>query len=286
MGRTFLALVVGIALGLLIMSRFAPGRADSLRGVGADLVAPFWELVQVPVETISGMWNNADAYVDSARRVKQLNAREGLYRELRRDHELMRAENAELRRLLNVSNPDEEPIGTFVIVGGSGGVFSAQAIISGGARHGVEPGQPVRNDIGLIGRTLEVGQSASRVMLVTDNTSRVPVTVVRTGVPALAIGTNSATLEIDLTGPTSNDVKIGDRLTTSGTGGLFPPGLDVGMIVAIDGAVPRARPATLPSASRHVIVERPFMPPVIEPPAIPALSAPDEALPVEDPAAP
>ncbi|MGB7406652.1 MAG: hypothetical protein WA906_13255, partial [Pacificimonas sp.] len=70
LGQSFLTLLIGVGLGLLVMSRFAPDRADALRAISADIVAPFWAVVQVPVETVAGIWNDAGAYMDSARRVQ------------------------------------------------------------------------------------------------------------------------------------------------------------------------------------------------------------------------
>ena len=285
-GQTFLVLVIGIAVGFLIMSRFAPGRAESLRAGGADMVAPLWRVVQVPVETVAGVWNNAGAYLDSARRVKRLEAREALYRSRRAAYEEAFRENREMRALLRVTDPERERVGTFAVAGAASGVYASQAIIAGGVRHGVEPGQPVRSAAGLLGRTVEVGRHSARVMLVTDASSRVPVRVARTGLPALVIGTNKRLVDVDLTGPTSNDVQIGDRLVSSGDGGLFAPGIPVATVVDPAEDAVRALPAAVPTLSRYVIVERPYMRPVVPVPPIESELAPDEALPDPLPPAP
>ncbi|MGB7405987.1 MAG: rod shape-determining protein MreC, partial [Pacificimonas sp.] len=173
-------------------------------------------------------------------------------------------ENRELKRLLAVREPERAIIGSFAVAGGTGGVGSSQAVISGGRSDGIEPGQPVRSKDGLIGRTLEVGSRASRVLLVSDPESRVPVRVVRTGLPALAIGTNGPLIDVDLTGPTNNDVEPGDRIVTSGDGGLFAPGIPVGIIVNAEEAETRAEPAATPGMTTHVLVEAPFVAPVTE----------------------
>jgi|TARA_R100000501_G_scaffold17919_1_gene34883 rod shape-determining protein MreC len=286
LGRSFLLLVIGMALGLLIMSRFAPDRSEGLRGIGADMVAPIWQVVQVPVETVAGIWNNASAYMDAARRVKVLERREALYRQERLKYENALRENREMKRLLDVVDPAPEQVGVFAVSGAAGGAYAAQALISGGSRNGVDAGQPVRSDVGLIGRTLEVGRSSSRIMLITDPASRIPVRVVRTGLPALVIGTNRPTMDVDLTGPTSNQVAIGDRLVTSGDGGLFAPGIPVGTIVATGGEMPRARPAAIPSLAQMVIVDRPYISELTPSPPVDDDNAPEQALPQASPSAP
>ncbi|MEM8826522.1 MAG: rod shape-determining protein MreC [Pseudomonadota bacterium] len=167
-----------------------------------------------------------------------------------------------MKSLLDVVDPEQTRVGVFAIAGASGGAAARQAIVAGGAQDGVESGQPVRTAAGLIGRTVEVGRNAARVLLITDASSRIPVRVVRTGIPALLLGQGDATVEIDLTGPTSNDVVLGDRLVTSGDGGLFAPGIPVATVVAPDEPRPLARPAALPALGQFVLVEQPYVPPL------------------------
>ncbi|EMD82090.1 rod shape-determining protein MreC [Pacificimonas flava] len=259
LGRGVLIVVLLIAAMLLILSRYAPARTDDLRGASADAVAPFWRLLQVPITALSNASDNIGNYFDAVNRVKRLEGREAVYRARRVQFEEAVRENRELRALMGVVEPDRARVGTFAISGASSGVFSSEALIGGGWRHGVRTGQPVRTPQGLIGRTVEVGHNAARVMLVTDISSRIPVRVVRTGLPALVVGANQPLLQVDLTGPTSNQVEIGDRLITSGDGGLFSPGIPVATIVrAEENNTPLARPAALPALTQYVLVEEPW----------------------------
>ena len=285
LARSFLFVVLGIAIGLLLMSRFAPQQADPLRAGAADVTAPFWRLLQVPIEGTSDFFEGVAAYFDSARRVRRLEAREALYQQRRREFEEALRENRELRALTGVVDPDKAHVGVFAISGATSGVYASEALIGGGRRHGVEPGQPVRTAKGLIGRTTEVGSNAARILLVTDPESRVPVRVVRTGLPALVIGTNQPLVQVDLSGPTSNEVQVGDRLVTSGDGALFSPGIPVATIVEPGGEeeTPLAKPAALPSLTQFALVEEPWAT-NFEP--LPDEPEPVAALPAERPPAP
>ncbi|HET7410275.1 MAG TPA: rod shape-determining protein MreC [Paracoccaceae bacterium] len=281
LGRGVLIVVLLIAAALLVLSRYAPARTDGLRGASADAVAPFWRVLQVPITALSNAGNNISAYFDAVNRVKQLEGREAIYRARRVRFEEAIRENRELKALMGVVEPDRARVGVFAISGASSGVFSSEALIGGGRQHGVRTGQPVRTPQGLIGRTVEVGRNAARVLLVTDVSSRIPVRVVRTGLPALVIGTNEPLLRVDLSGPTSNQVEVGDRLITSGDGGLFSPGIPVATIVDTEGDTPLAKPAALPNLTQYVLVEEPWgtdFQPLPDRPA-PAAALPMEAVP-------
>lgn len=281
--RGLFLLFVGVALGLFLMSRFAPGQADPLRGAAADVTAPVWRVFQVPVTWVSNLGDNISAYWNAADRVKRLERRELLYQERRVQFEEAVRENRELRALMGVVDPNRARVGSFAISGATSGGYAQEALIGGGYRHGVRTGQPVRTPSGLIGRTVEVGRNAARVMLVTDASSRVPVRVVRTGLPALVAGTNDPLLTVDLSGPTSNTVEVGDRLITSGDGGLFAPGILVGTVVEAAEGQTRARPAALPSIAQYVLVEEPWG---TNFEAVEEAPEPDAALPMQTPTTP
>lgn len=262
LGQVATGVVIAIAIILLVLSRASPERYSALRSGAADVVGPFWEAVLVPVAELQAAAGSVADYFAAVEKVRRLSGRERIYRLERERYEQARRENAELKRLLGVVEPARERVGVFAISGSSTGAYVSYALISGGRSEGVAPGQPVRAVAGLIGRTVEVGKNTSRVMLLTDVSSRVPVRVARTGLPALLMGKNMPLLDLDLSGPSNAEVRVGDTLVTSGDGGLFPPGLPVATIVRISGDMPEARPAALPDGLDYVIVEKPYLPPM------------------------
>ncbi|MEE4349786.1 MAG: rod shape-determining protein MreC [Pacificimonas sp.] len=256
--RGLILFAIVIAAMVLLAGRYFPQQTDSLRGAAADVTVPVWSVLNAPVTWLSNAGANISAYWNAAERIKVLQGREQLYLERRVEFEEAVRENRELRQLMNVVDPNRAAVGTFAVSGATSGAYAREALIGGGFRHGVRNGQPVRTASGLIGRTVEVGRNATRVLLVTDSESRVPVRVVRTGLPALVIGTNEPLVRVDLTGPTSNEVQVGDRLVTSGDGGLFAPGVIVATIVEIGDTMPLARPSAVPSLAQYAIVEEPW----------------------------
>lgn len=262
LGRAATIAAVLIAVMLLVLSRASPERYSALRSAAADVVAPFWAGILVPLAEVQAAAGSVADYFGAVEKVRRLEGRERLYQVERERYEQTLRENLELKRLLKVSEPTRERVGVFAISGSTTGAYVRYALISGGARAGIKPGQPVLAATGLIGRTTDVGDRASRVMLLTDVSSRVPVRVVRTGLPALLIGKNLPLLDVDLSGPSNAEVRVGDRLVTSGDGGLFPPGLPVATIVRTSGDMPEARAAATPDGLDYVVVERPYMAPM------------------------
>jgi rod shape-determining protein MreC len=105
------------------------------------------------------------------------------------------------------------------------------ANINKGKTDGIYVGQPVIDAHGLFGQVTLVGPKFSKVLLVTDVKSAIPVTIVRNGVQAIATGTGDGIELINIS--ETIDIKEGDFLVTSGMGQRFPAGYAVGVVQAI-----------------------------------------------------
>jgi rod shape-determining protein MreC len=105
----------------------------------------------------------------------------------------------------------------------------------------VRKNQPAITGDGLIGRVTEVGERSARVLLLTDLNSRVPIYVERTRARAVMVGNNSDQMLLNYLLPGA-DIVVGDRIVTSGQGGIFPPGLPVGVVTANNNGTIRVQP--------------------------------------------
>jgi rod shape-determining protein MreC len=168
------------------------------------------------------------------------------------DNIRLREENAELRKWQNVAlsledrvrqygqllnaAPDRgaKPI-TARVIGESNRPFVSTMILNAGAKDGVRKGQAVIDDRGLIGRIYLTGERTSWVILLTDLNSRVPVVIEPSHRRAILAGNNTATPELELDIGDSK-ISAGDRVLTTGDGGLLPPDLPVGIVMDDDGA--------------------------------------------------
>jgi rod shape-determining protein MreC len=124
---------------------------------------------------------------------------------------------------------------TGVVLADSGSPFRQSVLLNVGARDGIRDGWATMDGIGLVGRISGVGQTTSRVILLTDSNSRIPVTVQPSGQKALLSGDNSPAPPLEFLEKTDL-VRPGDRVISSGDGGVFPAGLLVGQVAqGVDG---------------------------------------------------
>ncbi|MDA3915272.1 rod shape-determining protein MreC [Oleiagrimonas sp.] len=147
------------------------------------------------------------------------------------------------------------------------GAFRNRLTLDVGARQGVKVGQVVIDAHGIMGQVIEVLPSTCMVMLVTDPTHAIPVTDARTGMRTMAYGSHQPGRLRLPTIPVSADVRVGDRLISSGLGGRFPPGFPVGTVTHVEPQVSgmfltaRARPAADLDRSGEVLLLRDLAPP-------------------------
>jgi rod shape-determining protein MreC len=217
------------AFGLMLMSRSDAGAVERLRIALADAFAPILELMVRPVSTVTGMIDSIGGMTEiysENHRLREENQR------LLQWHEAARAlqqENESLRQLLNLPTPAPVRYVTARIIGDNGGAFVRTVLVASGARDGVRKNQAAITGQGLAGRVIEVGERAARVLLLTDINSRIPVALEKSRVRAVLAGDNGPMPQL-VHLPPDAEPGIGERVVTSGFGGMFPPGIPVGTI--------------------------------------------------------
>jgi rod shape-determining protein MreC len=239
--RIVVPLLVLVAATMIILGKIDQVMFEPLRIAISDDAAPALEVLSRPLAAV-------ESYVDQARGMIEI------YQDNRRlteeNHRLRRwqqtalalaSENARLRDLVKLAPQSAVSFVTARVIASSGGAFLRELMIDAGTADGIAPGQAAITGEGLVGRICEVGARSARILLISDLNSRVPVTVERSGQRAILTGDNSERpllLYLDPAAP----VTIGDRIVTSGTGGVFPPGLPVGIVGAVDRGAPRIEP--------------------------------------------
>jgi rod shape-determining protein MreC len=222
------------------------GKADSLlfdrfRTAFADAAAPALALMSLPVALIDQGVDKFEGMIDLYRENARLREDNDRLMQWQQVAQRLSSENARLRQLLKLV-PD--PAVSFVsarVIANSGGSFVRSVLVDAGARDGVMRGQAAITGAGLVGRITEVGERSARVLLLSDLNSRIPVTVDGSRERAVLAGDNADRPRL-LYLPARSEVKIGDRIVTSGSGGIFPPGLPVGVVSAIQDGIVRVEP--------------------------------------------
>ena len=269
----FLAAVVGLLVGIfmLVLSLAAPQTYSSVRGAALDAASPITGPLAQVAATAKGLVSGAGNYWDAASQNAELRRERD---ELRRRSVRAAAvfqENRQLKAALGLREQSQVAVAAGRIVGSSFESARRFAVISVGRSDGVEIGMPVRTADGLVGRIIDAGQIASRVLLVSDRANTVPARILRGGIPVIATGRGDGTIDIRPLEVGRNPFRRGDIIVTSGTGGLYPPLVPIARVIRLDDDGARGMPIADPSQSSFAIVEKPF-----EPAALAAATAPEE----------
>ena len=239
--RFALLLLVGAAFGLMLIGRTNSFIVEETRTAVTDMVTPILDAVTQPVETFSGVLDQAESLANLRSENLALKEQNDRLLQWQAVARRLEAENAALRSL-NRMVPD--PAMSFItarVVGDPGGAFVRTVLINAGERNGIEKGQAAITAQGLAGRIAEVGQRSARVLLLTDINSRVPVVVGGARDRAVLAGDNTNAPQLLYLGPTAK-VQLGDQVTTSGHGGVFPPGLPIGVVDGVGEKGIRVKP--------------------------------------------
>ena len=137
---------------------------------------------------------------------------------------------AEYERLLNLNKDLEYSFITSRILADLSKNYFSSILVNVGRKDGVFENMPITGPNGLLGKVIELDDSISRVMLASDVSSRIPVSVSDKSFQGILIGQNQKNPRIDFI-KESSQVAIGDLVTTSGKGGIFPPYIFVGQVV-------------------------------------------------------
>ena len=262
---SFLAVIAGFIVGLilLVVSLVAPKTFDGLRGAALNVTGPVASGLHEVTATTQGLFTGAGDYWDAARQNGKLKRERKAMLQRMVEAKAIAHENRQLKALLQLRQHARDTVAVGRIVGSSFNSPRRFAILSAGASDGIRESMPVRSPDGLIGRIVDVGQLASRVLLVSDRTSIVPALLLRSNIPVIAQGRGDGTIEVRPLEVGRNPFRPGDLIITSGTGGLYPPLVPVARIIKLkdDGAI--AIPLADPSKTSFVIVEPPFEPAAI-----------------------
>ncbi len=238
--RLLLAVLTLCFLVLFLFWRIDSPRVERMRAQVVDAVVPRMDWAMAPVTATVKILRDFQSYQSIHEQNQELR------RELRQMTAWKEAalqleqENARLRDLNNVRLDPRLTYITGVVLADSGSPFRQSVLINVGSRDGIVDGWATMDGIGLVGRIAGVGANTSRVILLTDTNSRIPVEILPSGQRALVVGDNSAAPPIDfLEDP--GQVRPGDRIVTTGDGEVFPPGLLIGQVAQDPGGRLRAR---------------------------------------------
>lgn len=249
---------------LLIISLVSPQTFQGLRSMASDLAAPAGQAGAVGRTQGRSFFEAIAGYYDAGSKNAELEREIEIARVRLAEAEALRQENERLKGVLNLASGETEPVAVARLIGSTSASTRRFAYLSAGREDGVANGMPVTSPMGLVGRVLEAGANSSRVLLLTDSESMVPVRRATDDVVAFAEGRADGSLRIRLINLGINPLEEGDIFVTSGAGGMFRPGVAVAMITEItpDGGI--AQLLSNPAATDVVIVEPIWQQPILD----------------------
>ncbi|TMM51120.1 rod shape-determining protein MreC [Sulfitobacter sabulilitoris] len=238
--RLLLGVLVLILAAVFLIWRIDSPRVERFRAQVTDAIVPNLDWAMAPVTGTVNLLRDFQSYSRLAQQNSELRSE---LRQMQAWKEAALQLEQENARLLDLNNVRLDPRLTYitgVVLADSGSPFRQSVLLNVGARDGLQDGWATMDGIGLVGRISGVAENTARVILLTDASSRIPAVIQPSGQRAIVAGDNSAAPPIDfLENP--DLVRPGDRVVSSGDGGVFPAGLLIGQVAADPGGRLRVR---------------------------------------------
>lgn len=230
--RLFVVLLFLTAFLTILLSRVDSLIVSAVDKVIIDVTGPVMQVLEFPARTMhqayTYFYDISHIYAEN----KQLRSENKQMMILQNKVRTLEVENQLLARLLNYVPPQEVSYMSARIIAESGDSFAHLLLVYIGDE-AVRKGQVVLSNESVIGRVDTVGEHFAKIILITDINSRIPVLIERTRARGILSGNNTAIPEMIFT-RSNADIQVGDVVVTSGVGGLFPSGLPIGFISAVN----------------------------------------------------
>jgi len=250
--RAMPSLLVALAVAIVLVGKADQAVLEPLRVRAIDAAAPVLDALSRPLGAAAGVVDRvrgiATVYKDNLRLAEE-------NRKLLQWQQValkLSAENEAMRGLLRVVPEAGVSYVTARLIGNSGG-YVRTAMVNVGSDQGAARGQAAIAEGGLVGRLTEIGSRAARVLLITDLNSRIPVVIPSSHTSAVLAGDNSDRPRLVFASE-PKAIRIGARVVTSGDGGVFPPGLPVGVVASLDHGAARVEPYAALSQLDYVLL--------------------------------
>ncbi len=231
--------VVGVVAAIVMLasgSRQSAGQASYMRAGVESATAPVGEVLSAPVRWTGDVVEYVTGYFFAVSENRRLREQVAELSDWRDEAIALKNINARYEQMLGIHADPPIPMVTGRTVLDSRGPFARARLINLGSRDGVRPGNPALSEHGIVGRISGVSHGVSRLVLVTDVSSRIPVMVERTDARAILAGDASRNPRLDYVRGI-DVIQEGDRVITSGDGGGIPRGLPVGVVAkGVDGS--------------------------------------------------
>lgn len=233
---TVVAIIASVVMILADRRHVADTEYGPVRA-GFDAAAgPVNGLLAWPVRWAGGATDYVKGYFFAVSENRRLKAQLAEVQPWRDQAIALKNVNARYEAMLGLRTEPPVAMATARSISESRGPFVNARLLDAGSSRGVQIGNPVVNEHGLVGRVVGATGGVSRMLLLTDVASRTPVLIDRTDARAMLTGDGSGNPKLEFVRG-NGAVQAGDRILTSGDGGGFPRGLPIGVAArGIDGS--------------------------------------------------
>ena len=222
------ALLLGL-FGLFVLWRIDSPRVEKFRALVIDTFVPSFEWILRPMTSVVKLAQDYQSYEKLLEQNKELRRELQQMKSWKEAALQLEQENARLLDLNQLRVDSKLTHVSGIVVADSGSPFRQSVLLNIGSRDGIQDGWAAMDGLGLVGRISGVGSSTSRVILLTDNASQIPVIIQPSGQQAILMGDNSHAPPVEFI-ENVDLVRPGDRIVTSGGGGVLPAGLLIGTL--------------------------------------------------------
>ena len=238
--RLITALLLLSLFGLFVLWRIDGPRVEKFRVLVIDTFVPSFEWMLRPMTSVVKLAKDYQSYDKLLEQNKELRRELQQMKSWKEAALQLEQENARLLDLSQLRLDSKLTHVSGIVMADSGSPFRQSVLLNIGSRDGIQDGWAAMDGLGLVGRISGVGSSTSRILLLTDNASQIPVILQPSGQDAIVMGDNSFAPPVEFI-ENADMVRPGDRIITSGGGGVLPAGLLVGTLAMDPNGRLRAR---------------------------------------------
>lgn len=243
LAKLTLPVLFALSFGLVLIGKVDSMIADRARMSIGDVLAPIYDAMSIPVAQVHLFVDDVASLWSLHEENEKLRLENDRLRQWQSVALALESENQRLKANLNwIPGPPASYV-TARLVGDAGGVYARTALVSLGPNHFVRKGMVALDERGVVGRVIDVGSRAARLLLITDINSRIPVLLEHSHNHAIMVGTNSPRPRLMYW--TEGAPQEGERVVTSGEGGALPPDLPLGTVRYSADHVPEIVPDAL-----------------------------------------
>ncbi|MBL6664812.1 MAG: rod shape-determining protein MreC [Rickettsiales bacterium] len=217
---------------LIISSKINPGLTNNISFFFIDVSLPIVRTASAPFNFAANLSQNLKELSNAKQENEILKSEISKLKKIQIQSINISQENTELKKILNFAYSKTTHIKTTKIVGRTNEIFNRKLYINAGANQDIKAGSIVTGDNGVIGRIAEISDNKSRLVLINDATSRIPVIASNSRTRAILAGNGSNIMEL-LYLPKNHEIKVGELIFTSGDGDTLPPGLLTGVVTKV-----------------------------------------------------